>query len=182
MRWVSRPPIYASFSSPGSSFCPSSYLCTRSKLLLSNQPALSPNRLSHFLRPWQRRLYSRCLSSTCQLQTITAINGLPSPGPPVADRGEEEEEEGRERVQQQFAFKGLVSIISRGGELEMRSECMQHCWWWSEWVFFFNLNFMVINLSINLSLNLCLSLSLLSIGEFFLTVVTTPSQTRPVLR
>lgn len=69
-------------------------------------------------------------SGTCQLQTITTINGLPSPGPPVAaERSGGGEGRLEQVLQQPFAFQGLVSIISRGREQKgkegMRSKCME---------------------------------------------------------
>lgn len=67
----------------------SSYLRTRSKVLFSNQPILSPKRLSFPpVSPGHSHGHGvrtrAAFSGTCQLQTITAINGLPSLGPPVA--------------------------------------------------------------------------------------------------
>lgn len=65
-------------------------------------------------------------SCTCQLHAITTVYGWPSPWPPGA-AGRSGGEGRLEQVrQQQFAFQGLVSIISRKGEKKGRGE---------EWVY-----------------------------------------------
>lgn len=90
-----------------------------------SQSSLPP---SPFPRPRPERSYLHHLSGTCQLQTITTINGLPLPEPPVAAGRSGGGERKLQRVQQQpFAFQGLVSIISGGGGAGegMRNEYMQ---------------------------------------------------------
>lgn len=110
----------------------SSYLRTNGPY--SNRLILSPNRLSFPPSSYSYSFSVRTratFSVTCQLQTITTINGLPLPGPPVAGGSSGVGEGKLQQVQQQlFAFQELVSIISGGGgeEERMRSECMQRGW------------------------------------------------------